>query len=75
MKSKRHEAEQLVSLVIDPPVKLSLTLTLKGDTARLWRVYEAAHAALQPSHGQLAVSLIAQGLEAWKRSLEKPSSL
>ena len=67
-KNPRHHAEQLVSPVIDPPVKLGLTLCLKGDLARQWRVYATAHQALNPSNGQLAESLIRLGLAKWEES-------
>jgi len=68
MKSKKHVAEQFVSPVLDPGVKLSLTLNLTGDTARLWRSYLAAHADLAPSHAQLAVALIGRALRDWDGS-------
>jgi len=63
---RRHQAEQLVSAIVDPPVKLSLTLLLKGDVGRTWRRYADAHRTLNPSNGQLAESLIRLGLERWQ---------
>lgn len=65
MKPKKHLAEQLVSPVLDPNERLSLTLMLKGDLARDWRRYKRAHTALNPSNGQLAESLLRLGLDAW----------
>lgn len=63
---KKHVAEQLVSPVIDPPLRLSLTVALKGDVGRRYRVYQAAHQALNPSNSQLVESLIRLGLERWE---------
>ena len=62
MKPKKHQAEQF-PLPIEQPVKLCLTITLTGDTARRWRSYANRHAALQPSNGQMAVALISEGLK------------
>lgn len=62
---KRHEAEQLVSPIIEPAVELRVTLKLEGDEAVAWRRYVAAHSVLRPSNGQLVESLMRMGLEAW----------
>ena len=61
----KHIAKQF-PLPIDPPVKLSLTITLTGDEARLWNNYLAYHSALHPSNGQLAVAMISLGLQEWE---------
>jgi len=68
MKPKRHEAVQSVSPVLDPVVKLSLSLSLEGDLGRLWREYAASHQDLSPSNAQLAVALLKRGLESWSAS-------
>lgn len=65
----KHHAEQMVSPVIDPPVKLGVTLSLKGDLAKGWRRYVVAHQALNPSNGQLVESLIRLGLAKWEGGL------
>jgi len=66
---KKHLAVQTVSPIIDPPLRLGLTLTLKGDLARDWRRYVAAHSSFDPSNAQLAENLLRLGLAAWKKSV------
>lgn len=63
----KHTAKQTVSPVLDPPLKLSLTLKLSGDTARRWRQYMASLEAqhLEPSDAQVATALLAKALESW----------
>lgn len=71
MKPSKHLAEQTVSPIIDPPVRLSLTLVLEGDVARMWRQHAAFYQGLEPSNAQLVVSLLKRGLQDWEASKGK----
>lgn len=71
MKTPKHQAEQFVASEIDPPVRLSLTLTLEGDTARLWRQHAAFYQGLSPSNAQLVIALMKRGLLDWEASKSK----
>lgn len=68
MKAQKHQAEQFVAPEIDPPIRLALTLTLEGDTARLWRQHAAFYQGLAPSNAQLVVALMKRGLLDWESS-------
>jgi len=73
-KPKKHIAEQTVMAIVDPPIKLSLTLVLRGDLARMWRRYQEAHLDFAPSNGQLAEALIAKALHFDELSRSKSQS-
>lgn len=74
MKPKKHLAEQVVSPVVDPPVRLSLTLVLEGDLARQWRQHQAFYSSLAPSNAQLVTALLRRGLLDWEASKGKKGS-
>jgi hypothetical protein len=65
---KKHMAEQF-GLPIEPAVRVSVTLALEGDVARLWRAYSAHNAGLTPSNAQLVQSLLGIGLATWDRTM------
>lgn len=71
MKPRKHQAEQIVSPIVDPPVKLSLTLLLEGETARRWRQHQAFYQGINPSNAQLVTALLKRGLAEWEASKGK----
>lgn len=66
-RKQKHNAEQLVSPIVDPPVRIKATVTLTGDVARLWRAYGSTHAEFRPSDAQLATAILTRGLTHWAK--------
>lgn len=52
--------------VVEPPLRLGVTLSLKGDLARDYRQFVAAQTDFALSGGQIVEALIRKGLRAWK---------